>query len=399
MTEQATLFLKDARVVTMTDAGTLERASVLVVGEEIRGVGLDLEAPPGVRVVDAGGRVLMPGFVDAHTHALWAGHRLDEFEALRAGATYLDILQAGGGIMSTVRAVRRASREELAASLSGRLAYMLRSGTTTVEVKSGYGLSTADELKSLAAIGDAAEGFPGTVIPTALLGHAVDPDVPDFFDRIVEETLPAVSDAHPRIVVDAYCEPAAWPLDRCVRLFQAAVALGHGFRVHADQFTSLGMTEWAAAHGAVSVDHLEASSPATLERLAASGSFAVMLPLCGLHLDDRYADGRAFVDACGDADRVVVASNFNPGSAPGCSMPLVVALATRKLGLSVDEALRACTVNAARMLALDDRGYVAPGARADLILLRHADERSLAQELGGDPVQMVVCGGRVTREG
>ncbi len=398
MKEEAALLLKDARVVTMTGEGTLERASVLVIGDAIRAVAPDLEAPAGTRVIDVRGRVVMPGFVDGHTHALWAGDRLDEFEALRAGASYVETLKSGGGIMSTVRSVRKASREELAASLGARLSDMLRSGTTTVEVKSGYGLSTTDELKSLGAIADAAGGFPGTVVPTALLGHAVDPDVPEFVERTVAETLPAVSDAHPGITIDAYCEPAAWSLDACERLFQAAEERGHPFRVHADQFTSLGMTEWAAGHGAVSVDHLEASSRATLDVLAASRSFGVLLPLCGLHLDDRYADGRAFVDACGNPERVVVATNYNPGSAPGYSMPLVVALATRKLGLTVDEALRACTLNAARMLGFGDRGAVTPGARADLVVLRHRDERELAWALGGDPVEVVVCGGRVTRE-
>ena len=399
MKEDAALLLKDARVVTMTGDGTLERASVLVVGDTIQDVAAGLDAPSGARIIDARGRVVMPGFVDAHTHALWAGDRLDEFEAQRAGASYLEILEAGGGIMSTVRAVREASREELAAALRARLAQMLRAGTTTMEVKSGYGLSTADELKSLEAVADAAGSFPGTVVPTALLGHAIDPEVPGFVERTVEETLPAVSEAHPGIAVDAYCEPAAWSLDDCVRLFEAAQSLGHPFRVHADQFTSLGMTEWAAAHGALSVDHLEASSRATLDVLAASPSFGVLLPLCGLHLDDRYADGRALVDASGDVGQVVVATNYNPGSAPGCSMPLVVALATRKLGLSVDEALRACTLNAARLLGFHDRGTVAPGARADLVVLRHRDERELAWTLGGDPVDWVVCGGRVVREG
>ncbi len=392
------LLLKDARVVTMTGEGTLERASVLVMRDTIHAVAPDLDAPPGARIIDAAGRVVMPGFVDAHTHALWAGDRLDEFEAQRAGASYVEILQAGGGIMSTVRAVRKASLDDLASSLGARLWDMLSSGTTTMEVKSGYGLSTADELKSLAAIRQAAGAFPGTVIPTALLGHAVDPDVPGFVERTVEETLPAVSEAHPGIAIDAYCEPAAWSLDDCVRLFEAAQELGHPFRVHADQFTSLGMTEWAATHGALSVDHLEASSKATLDVLAASRAYGVLLPLCGLHLDDRYADGRALVDGCGDPRRVVVATNYNPGSAPGCSMPLVVALATRKLGLTVDEALRACTVNAARLLGYRDRGTVTPGARADLLVLRHRDERELAWALGGNPVQVVVCGGRVTRE-
>jgi len=351
------------------------------------------EPPPGTDVVEADGRVLLPGFVDAHTHALWAGDRLDEFAAQCAGASYLDVLAAGGGIMSTVRAVRAASREELATTLRARLGRMLRAGTTTVEVKSGYGLSTEHELKSLHAIADAAGAFPGTVVPTALLGHAVDPDVPDFVARTVNETLPAVSEAFPGVAVDAYCERSAWSPEACIRLFEAAMRRGHPFRVHADQFTPLGMTEWAADHGALSVDHLEASTPEGVERLARSGSYAVALPVCGLHLDDRYADGRRFLDTEGGTGRLVIASNFNPGSAPSFSMPLVIALAVRKVGLTIEEALAGCTVKAARLLGFEDRGTVEPGARADLVLLRHRDERLLAYELGSDPVEMVVCGG------
>ena len=347
--------------------------------------------------MEADGRVCMPGFVDAHTHALWAGDRLDEFAAQCAGTAYLDILAAGGGIMSTVRAVRAASRAELAESLSQRLRRMLAAGTTTMEVKSGYGLSTEHELRSLAAIHDAAASFPGTVVPTALIGHAIDPDAEDFVQRTIADTLPAVSERFPGVTLDAYCERSAWSLERCVRLFEAGRARGHPFRVHADQFTALGMTEWAADHGAVSVDHLEASTEEGLGRLATSATYAVMLPACGLHLDDRYADGRGFLDMAGAPDRLVIATNYNPGSAPTFSMPLIVALAVRKLGLTIDEALRACTVNAARLLGYRDRGVLAVGARADCLILRHQDERAVAYELGADPVETVICGGVTQR--
>lgn len=397
--EAPCLLIRDARVITLAERGTLNRASVLVRGDRIESVASDLPVPDDARVIEAGGRVLLPGFVDAHTHALWAGDRLDEFEAQVGGASYLEVLEAGGGIMSTVRAVRGASRAELTRLLERRLARMLRSGTTTVEVKSGYGLSTEHELESLEAIGDAASRFPGSLVRTALLGHAIDPELPDFVDRTIEETLPAVSDAFPGVTVDAYCERSAWPLEACIRLFETARARGHPFRVHADQFNPLGMTEWAAAHGAASVDHLESSTQDGLERLARSETYAVMLPGCGLHLDDRYADGRAFVDAAGSADRLVIATNYNPGSAPTFSMPLIMALAVRKLGLTFDEALRACTVNAARLLGFTDRGTIEPGMRADVLLANLGDERILAYEIGGDPVEVVVCGGRVVRGG
>lgn len=375
----------------------MERGSVLMESGRVTAVAPDLEAPEGAEVIDAGGRVCMPGFVDAHTHALWAGDRLDEFAAQCAGASYLEVLAAGGGIMSTVRAVRATPVAELSEALGARLRRMLAAGTTTMEVKSGYGLSTEHEVRVLHAIRDAASRFPGTVVPTALIGHAIDPAVPNFVDRTIAETLPAVSERFPGVVLDAYCERSAWSLDDCVRLFEAGSARGHPFRVHADQFTPLGMTEWAADHGAVSVDHLEASTPEGLVRLARSGTFAVMLPACGLHLDDRYADGRGFLDVEGGSGRLVIATNYNPGSAPTFSMPLIVALAVRKLRLTIDEALRACTVSAARLLGFEDRGVLAPGARADCLLLRHRDERAIAYEIGADPVDVVVCAGRVQR--
>lgn len=401
------LVIANARVATMIPSagdplGIVPRADVAVAGGRIESISPRAEGrglPPKGKVIDAGGRVLMPAFVDAHTHAMWAGDRLDEWEMRRRGASYLDLLKAGGGILSTVRAVRRASEAELAEGLRGRLDVMLREGTATVEVKSGYGLTTRDELKMLRAIRAAANGWPGTVVPTALLGHALDPDVPPerFVDMVIDETLPAVHEEFCGIAVDAYCEPAgsgAWPAEACVRLFERAMALGHPVRVHADQFHSLGMVEWSARRGARSVDHLEASSADTLRLLAASATFAVLLPCTGFHTDGRYADGRALVDS-GAGDRVVVATNFNPGSSPCSSVALAASLAVRFNGLAPAEALAGCTRNAADLLGLADRGRLAPGLRADLILLRHGDERSLAHDFGGNPVEVVIVGGSV----
>lgn len=365
--------------------------SVRIEAERIVEVGPGLEPRPGERVLDADGRVLLPGFVDAHTHAVYAGDRLDEFDLKRRGQSYLQILAAGGGILATVRAVRRTGVESLAEALLQRLLVMLREGTTSVEVKSGYGLTTEDELKLLRAIQLAAARFPGTVVPTALLGHALDPGQPDLVERTLAETLPAVHAEFPGIAVDAYCERGAWSVADCRRLFERARELGHPVRLHADQFNALGGVELALELGALSVDHLEATSPAVLERLAESGTFGVLLPVSGFHTDDRYANARAFVDAGG---QLVLASNCNPGSAPSSSMPFVHALAVRKLGLSALEAIAATTSTAARLLGLADRGAITPGSRADLVLLRHRDPRLLGYEVGGNPVDRVIVAGR-----
>lgn len=354
---------------------------------------------PQDRTLDARGRVLMPAFIDAHTHACYAGDRLDEWEMKRRGVPYLEILRAGGGIMSTVRAVRRTSDSDLAVNLRTRLDRMLREGAATIEVKSGYGLSTEHELRMLRAIRAAAAGFPGTVIPTALIAHALDPDLPTdrFIETTISETLPAVHAEFPGIAIDAYCEQGAWPLDACTRLFLSAASLGHPIRVHTDQFNPLGMTEWAIAHGARSVDHLEATPRESLRTIAASSSFAVLLPCTGFHTDGRYADGRTIIDA-GGGDRLVISTNLNPGSSPCSSVPMAIALAVRHCGLSPHEAIAACTRNAAALLGFTDRGTVTVGARADLVLLRHTDERLLAHDFGGNPVDAVIAAGTIIRD-
>ena len=337
----------------------------------------------------------MPAFVDCHTHACWSGERLDEWDRKQAGASYLEILESGGGIMSTVRSVREASQEALAEGLLARLGVILREGTTTVEVKSGYGLSTGDELKMLGAIADAESRWPGTLVATACIGHAKDPDRPHFVRTTIDETLPAVHAEFPGVAIDAYCERGAWSLEETVELLDRALELGHPVRVHADQFNSLGVIPWAVRREILSVDHLEASTPDELRMLAESETFGVMLPCSGLHVDQRYADGRSFLDHGG---RLAIASNCNPGSAPTSSIPLTVALANRFNRITAHEAILACTASAAALLGLSDRGRMEPGLRADLVVLRHSDARMLAYEFGGDPVDCVVLGGEVVRE-
>lgn len=385
------VLIRDARLV-LGDGRTAGFTGCLRIdAERIAAVGAALGALPGERVIEAGGRVLMPGFVDAHTHALFAGQRLDEFDMQQSGRGYLEILAAGGGILSTVRAVRAASEDELTSLLEARLARLLEQGTTTLEVKSGYGLSTEAEIKMLRAIRRASHAFPGTVIPTALLGHAIDPDQPHFVERVVADTLPAVHSEFPGVAIDAYCERGAWSVADCRRLFERAAELGHPLRLHTDQFSTQGGLQLALELGARSVDHLEATPREALHELAQSPTWGVVLPVSGFHTDGRYADARALLDAGG---KLVLASNYNPGTAPCSSMPFVIALAARKLRLSAVEAIGACTSEAAALLGLTDRGVLRAGARADLVMLRHTDERELGHELGGDPVDRVFVAGR-----
>jgi imidazolonepropionase len=400
-----TLLIRNARLLTLstgsrprrgkeqTGLGVIPQGDVLITDGRITTVGPKVDAPADAEVVEAQGRVLMPGFVDCHTHACWAGDRLNEWEQQLRGVPYLEILKNGGGIHATVRAVREATKKQLAAHLKTRLDAMLHAGTTTVEIKSGYGLESEAELKMLRAIVRAGHEWPGTIVPTALLGHAFEGELEEFARMVVKEMLPAVSKEFPDITVDAYCEKGAWTLEACVKLFEKAQK-HHPIRVHTDQFNSLGMVPEAIRLHARSVDHLEAATKADLLHLAGSRTSGVILPCTGFHTDGRYARAGFLVDAGG---AVALATNCNPGTSPTHSMPLAIALAVRFCGLSPAEAIVAATVNAAAVLGLSDRGTIEAGQRADLILLCHKDERQLAYELGGNPVDLVICNGQMVR--
>jgi len=405
----STIVITNARILTLKgqsgprrgkalqNLGVIEKGHVRIDDGRIAAVGPG-EAPEpeeGIEgdMIDAGGAVLMPAFVDCHTHACWAGSRFDEFEMALRGATYLDILRSGGGIMATVRAVRAAGDQELFASLLRRLAGMAALGTGAVEVKSGYGLNTEAELKMLRAIHAATQVVPHTIVGTFLGAHAIDKSNPDFIEQTINETLPAVAQEFPEITCDAYCEQGAWSLEDTRRLFEAAIELGCPIRVHADQFNSLGMTRLAIELGAVSVDHLEATTPGDLEQLADSSTFGVALPCSGFHLDDAYAPARRFIDAGG---ALAIATNYNPGSAPTPSMPFTIALACRKLRLTPAEAITCATYNPACLLGIEDQtGSIEVGKRADLQLLDGSDERELAFEFAAAGPLVVILGGQI----
>ncbi len=406
-----TLVILNARILTLAgrneprrgselaDLGVIERGWIRIRDGYIKtvrsGQPSDTDTQ-GDTVIDARGRLVMPAFIDCHTHACWAGERYGEFEARLAGADYLKILEQGGGIMATVRAVRQASRSELTDALLTRLDRMNSLGTTVAEVKSGYGLTTDDELKMLDAIRAADSCTDMMIQPTFLGAHAVDRDNPDFIEKTINETLPAAAESYPGIACDAYCEQGAWSLDQTRRLFEAAQGHGLPLRVHADQFHSLGATRMAIEMGARSVDHLEATTPVELEMLARSDTFGVALPVSGFQIDDRYAPARALVDAGG---LLAIATNYNPGSAPSPSMPFTIALAARKLRLTAAEAITACTWNAACVLGFQHVvGSLEPGKRADLQLLDCTDARELAYEIALPGPLLTFTNGLVTQQ-
>jgi imidazolonepropionase len=307
----------------------------------------------------------------------------------RAGASYLEILKSGGGILSTVAAVRAAPREALASQLAERLAEMRATGTGAIEVKTGYGLDAATELKMLEAILAVARVSPALVVPTMLLGHAIDAGNPNQLADMCA-LLERVADRMPGIAVDAYCEDGAWSVAMCRELLERARRLGFAVRIHADQFNPLGGLELAVELGARSVDHLEASTPAGIAALAASRAIGVALPVCGFALDGRFADGRTLIDRGG---ALAVASNWNPGSAPSPSAQFAAALAGRHMRLTAAEAICAVTWNAACVLGIEhETGAVLPGMSADLQLLAHRDERAFAHEVAGPGPDATILG-------
>ena len=373
---------------SMRDLGVIERGYVHVVDGRIAAVGAG-DPPSAIRegALNRGGRVIMPAFVDCHTHACWGGDRYGEIAQRLAGVPYLDILAAGGGIMSTVRATREAlatgpHREGLLRILAERTNEMRRRGSLAIEVKSGYGLDRTTELEMLRAIrahGNTAEHEgDGFFVPTFLGAHAIDGDETEYCTRVIEELLPQVVAEFGPIACDAYCEKGAWSPAWTRKLFERAKSLGCPLRVHVDQFNELGFLETALEMGARSVDHLEATSREGLKRVARSQSTAVLLPGCGLTLDGRYANGRFLVD---EGASVAIATNCNPGSSPIVSMPLIIALAARFCGLTHAEAITAATYNAACVLGLErETGSIEAGKRAHFVVLPTRDERSLAYE-------------------
>lgn len=369
----------------MRELGILPRGDVLVAEGRIAAVGPKLEAPAQAQVLDASGRIVMPGFVDCHTHACFAGSGVEAWEN-----------RAAGGTASVMLAVQEATLKQLAAALRQRLVRMLREGTTTAEVKSGYGMNTAGELKMLRAIVRAGQEWAGTVVPTALIGHPVQGRTEDEERTAARETLHEVSQEFPGIAVDALVDEGEWSRETAVRLFEKA-AKHHPLRVHADAVKSLGMIPEAIRLHARSVDHLEAATKEDLVLLgSAAQTGAVILPSAGFHQGGRYARAGFLVDQGG---AVALGTDYNPISAPIHSMPLAIALAVRRCGLTPAEAIVAATVNAAAVLGLKDRGTLEAGQRADLIVLCHSDERMLAYECGGNPVDAVVCGGEILSAG
>jgi imidazolonepropionase len=330
-------------------------------------------AHPGATRVDCAGGVLTPGFVDSHTHAVFGRWRADEYALRCTGVPYMEIARRGGGINASVRDLRARSEDELVELSLPRLAEMLRCGTTTAEVKSGYGLSTASELKTLRVIRRLGELQPIELVPTFLGAHEVPPEYRDrrgeYVDLLVEEMIPAVAESGLARYCDVFMEPGVFDRSQSERILRSGLRHGLRPKLHADELEGSGGAELAAELGAASADHLGDVSHEGVRALAASTTVATLLPATLFFLGrPRWAPGRALLDA---GATVALATDFNPGSSPTPSMPFVLTCACSRMGMSPAEALRAATVGGAAALELTGgHGTLAPGAPADLLLWR-----------------------------
>jgi imidazolonepropionase len=384
----------------MRDLAIVPDGAMWVRAGRIHAVGtrhdIERSLPAGTQVVDAGGRIVLPGFVDAHTHPVFAGNRADEFDERVAGATYQEIAERGGGIRATVERTRRASEAELLEAARRYRDWFLGGGTTTIEAKSGYGLSLEAELKMLRVIRQLGQDGRARYVATFLGAH----EVPDeyrgrtgaYADLVIHEMLPRVRQERLAEFCDVFCEPSVFPPAQARRVLEAAQALGFGLRLHADQLASGGGAQLAAELGAATADHLEQVSTEGIEALQRAGVQPVLLPASAYSLGSkRYPAARQMIES---GLGVVLATDFNPGSSPTASMPMILSLASTQMRLTPAESIVAATINAACSLKRGHEiGSLEPGKFADFVIHDCQDYRELAYFFGRDTALAVYVNG------
>mgnify|MGYP002399103588 FL=1 len=408
----ADLFIRDIRELAtptgsaarrgpeMASIRTVPDAAVLIRDGRIAWAGPAAEAPSvpeGMTVLSAGGGTVVPGFVDSHTHFVFAGDRSEEFLWRAGGLPYMEIHRRGGGIRRSMEATRAASRDDLVAIGRKRLATMLSLGVTTVEGKSGYGMDLATELRQLEAMDILGREQSVRIVPTFLGPHSTPPEyagrTSEFMDAVIRDMLPAVKDQGIARFCDVFCEKGVFELADSRRYLEAAKAAGFGLKVHADEIERIGGAALAAELGAASADHLLKCVPSDYEALARSSTIATCLPLTAFVLREPYADARGMIDA---GCAVALASDLNPGSCYSQSISLIFALAVLYMRLSVDETLCALTLNGAAALGMaGEIGSLEPGKRGDLVILDAPSRAFLAYHSGMNLVKATVIGGAV----
>jgi imidazolonepropionase len=391
----------------MQDVGILEYGAVAIKDGKIVAVDASdaiLRTYSATQIIDASGRVVCPAFVDPHTHVVFAGDRLNEFELKIRGADYLEILAAGEGIISTVRQTRAAGIEELVSESRVRLDKMLACGTGTVEIKTGYGLDIETELKMLEVIAELDKTHPIDIVPTFLAAHAVPPEYKEnsnsYVDLICNDMLPrawkwfVTSQFHGRVpfFADVFCEKGAFNLDQSRRVLETARSLGFKLKAHVDEFTNLGGSRMAIEMGATSIDHLDAISDEEINLLSKSNTVGIVTPTVNFNLGStHFADARKLIDS---GCAVALSTDYNPGSAPCPSQPMAMAIACRYQKLLPSEALNAATINATHAIGLGAKtGSIELGKQADLVILNTCDFREIAHEFGSNLIDAVIKNG------
>ncbi len=395
---------KPKRGAAMLDVGIIADGAVAVVEGKFAGLGRSAEilaAFTSAKVVDVQGRVVCPGFVDPHTHIVYAGDRLNEFELKIKGAEYLEILASGGGIISTVKNTRSATVEALAEQGLARLDKMLACGTTTCEIKTGYGLDTESELKMLEVIAELDRRHAIDIVPTFLAAHTVPPEfkgnTDGYVDLVCDEMLPFAwkwyeqSHFHGSMpfFADVFTERNAFDAEQSRKILETAVGIGYGIKAHVDQFSNLGGSSVAMAAGATSIDHLDAISDEEIAQLAAGVTIGIVIPTENFSAGKtHFANARKMIDA---GCAIALSTDYNPGSAPCPSQPMAMAISCRYQKLLPCEALNAATINAAYSIGLGDRlGSIEVGKQADMIVIDSNDYRSVSYEFGGNLLRQVI---------
>ncbi len=385
----------------MKNLGILREAGVLCIDGKITWVGTMSEwnqfLPKDVEELDATGKVVLPGFVDSHTHMMFAGSRADEFALRTQGATYQQIAEQGGGILSTIKHVRAATKKELKRSTARYMQQMMQYGTTTVEIKSGYGLKMDSEIKMLEAINELQREEIMTVVSTFIGAHAIPPEYKSnkaaYIDLIIDTMIPYVGKKKLAAFCDVFCEKGYFELDETERILTAAANAGMALKVHADELTQLGGAELAAKVGAASADHLECVTKEGVAALQHSNVVATLLPGVSFFLNHGYAPARTLIDS---GVPVAIATDFNPGSCMSFSVPMMMTIACTQMKMSPEEALVAVTLNGAAALNMSSTvGSIEVGKNADLIVADIPDYKHLAYHFGHNHVAKVIKNGTI----
>ncbi len=384
----------------MQELHIIEDGAVVIENGFITAVGKTKDLLPGVtdaEVVDCSGKAVLPGFVDSHTHFVFGGYRPEEFSWRLTGVSYMDIMQRGGGINATTFPTRAATLDQLKDDGRRRLSSMLSFGVTTVEGKSGYGLDRDTEVKQLVAMNELNEEQPVDIVATFMGAHAVPPEFKGrtdaYVDYIIKEVLPEVSDQNLADFCDVFCEANVFDIEQSRKLLLAAKSFGMEVKLHADEIVRIGGAELAAELGAVSADHLLQASDEGIEKMAGKGVIATLLPATAFSLKEPYARARDMIDrGCA----VALATDFNPGSCFTNSIPLIFALATIYMGMTIEEAITAMTINGAAALKREAQvGSIDVGKKADLILLEYPKYQFLNYHFAVNIVEKVLKEGEV----